>query len=151
MQDTVSQAWELVQQPTYRKRGHPGSIAAIAVKRVVSGRHFAESTISMHHPHPQHPRHQHRRPLWDQLGSETTVLPQEGIVIRLDLRDWLDTLTARQREVALLLATGHTTREIADRSECTTNAVRMIRSVLRQRYEEFIGEPLALTLRRESA
>lgn len=140
VQDAVSHAWELAQQPTYRQRGTAGSIAAFAVKHVAVGRHFVQSQTSVDHPRPTGTDLPRRTGLFDHLTTNRTTNPSHATEIRVDLAAWLDTLTPRQREVALLLATGHTTREIADQSGCTTNAIRMLRAVLRQRYEEFVDE-----------
>ncbi|MCA9078021.1 MAG: sigma-70 family RNA polymerase sigma factor [Planctomycetaceae bacterium] len=138
VQDAVSHAWELSHQPTYRQRGTAGSIAAFAVKHVAVGRHFTQSQTSIDHPRPTGSDRPRRTGLFDHLTKDRTTNPSHSAEIRIDLQAWLDTLTPRQREVAHLLATGHTTREIAEQSGCTTNAVRMLRAVLRERYEEFV-------------
>jgi DNA-binding CsgD family transcriptional regulator len=54
------------------------------------------------------------------------------------LAEWLSSLTKRRRDVAELLATGHTTKEIAELSGCTTNAVRMIRMALRHSFQAYL-------------
>jgi hypothetical protein len=140
--DAVSCAWELTQQETYRQHGHPGSVAAFAVNRVAVARHFHESQTSIDHRCPQDREPTRRCSFFERVtGDKEAPSPRDAAIFRIDLLAWLGTLTSRQREVAILFATGHTTSEIADRSGCTTNAIRMIRMALRRRYEAFTGAP----------
>jgi hypothetical protein len=122
--DAVSTAWELAQQPSYRERGHPCSVAAFAIRRVAVGRQFPESEKSIDHRYPQDRKPSRRRTFYERVtGEREPSRPAERAVFRIDLLAWLGTLTQRQREVALLLSTGHTTSEIAERSGCTSNDV----------------------------
>lgn len=139
--DAVSVAWELAVRERSQKRGHPGSVAAFAVKRVASGLQFPLSERDLRHPTPR------SRPLPLKLEFDTNIskneertCPVEQARLRIDFSAWLRSLTARQREVAESLATRHTVREIAERSGCTTNAVRMMRMALRRSYQAFFED-----------
>ena len=137
--DAVSTAWEMARNPRNRKRGHPGTIALFAVRRVACGRQFTESLRSIEVKRRGDRPQAIRKPFFaENTPRAGTSTPAEAAVFSLDFEAWLDTLTARKREVALLLATGHTTKEIANKSRCTTNAVRMIRMALRRSYEAFL-------------
>jgi DNA-directed RNA polymerase specialized sigma24 family protein len=136
--DAVSVAWEMAQNESNRERGHPGTIALFAVKRVACGRHHGESVRSID-AHVNGIRRSLRRGFFEQaLPEGRRSSPATAAAFSLDFQAWLTTLTRRQREVALLLAEGHTMKEIATESQCTTNAVRMIRMQLCRSYKAFL-------------
>lgn len=141
--DAVSVAWEMATNETNRKNGSPGTIAAFAVKRVVSQRHFPTSERGIEHPRPRTRAAACWRRLHEGMKDGLCVDPGGLAALHVDVETWLGTLTERRREVALLLASGHTTKEIAERSGCTTNAVRMIRMALRKSFEAFTGQSVA--------
>jgi hypothetical protein len=61
------------------------------------------------------------------------------VAFRVDTREWLDSLTEKQRRRALDLASGHSTKELATRWKVSGPAVSLYRRQLNESYERFIN------------
>jgi hypothetical protein len=61
----------------------------------------------------------------------------DAVAFRIDTRDWLDSLTERQRSRAIDLAEGRSTSECAERWGVSEPAVSQYRRQLNESYERF--------------
>jgi hypothetical protein len=71
------------------------------------------------------------------LAEDNRVSPADEAIFRLDFREWLDRLPDRKRTVALLLAEGGTTGEVARALKVTPGAVSQARAWLRASWGAF--------------
>ena len=71
------------------------------------------------------------------VSRRTTVL--DIVAFKVDTRDWLDSLTEEQRQRAIDLAEGHSTRECARRWNVSQPAVSLYRRQLNRSYERFVS------------
>ena len=78
---------------------------------------------------------------WKQiLVEDPSSTPADIVAIRLDFQDWLDSLSARQRQIAEMLSTGETTMAVAKLFKVTAARVSQLRSQLKAAWEAFQGE-----------
>jgi hypothetical protein len=61
------------------------------------------------------------------------------VAFRVDTKDWLDSLSEKQRKRALELAEGHSTGELAKRWKVTAPAVSLYRRQLNESYDRFVN------------
>jgi hypothetical protein len=81
--------------------------------------------------------------LWREwLAEDNRVSPANEAAFRLDLAVWLDSLPARKRQMAELLAQGFGTSEVATLLEVTAPAVSIARTWLEASWRAFQGEPV---------
>jgi hypothetical protein len=66
--------------------------------------------------------------------------PADEACFRVDYADWVTSLGARRRRIALLLAAGHTTGDVAKAVCISAAAVSQTRTWLRRNWESFQGE-----------
>ena len=80
------------------------------------------------------------------LIPDQTCTPAELAASRLDFPAWLDTLSRRDRKIALKLATGETTSNTARKFRLSEGRVSQLRRELAESWCEFVGEepPLAV-------
>lgn len=69
--------------------------------------------------------------------------PAETAAARIDTTQWLKSLGYRKRRVALALAKGGTTGEVADQFGMSAGRVSQLRQELQRSWEEFQGETAA--------
>ncbi len=70
--------------------------------------------------------------------SERNTVP-DIVAFRIDTQAWLDSLTEHQRQRALELSDGSTTRELAERWHVSPPAVSLYRRQLHESYERFMA------------
>jgi len=133
--DSASVAFELMQLAS--DEATPGSLAAYAVRRVASGRVFSESIRSIDGP-PSPDREKPGRFRLDPAAVyRTGDDPARIAAFRLDVRQWIGTLTDLQRQVATSLAMGDRTGEAADRFGVSAGRVSQIRRELAESWHGF--------------
>jgi hypothetical protein len=76
----------------------------------------------------------------DSFIGERTPIP-EVVAYRIDVPAFLATLSEKSRAIALDLALGLTTREVAQRHGVTSGAISQHRTRLKNLYDEFQREP----------
>ena len=70
--------------------------------------------------------------------------PAEIVRVRVDFGDWLQTLSGRNRRLALFLALGHQTTAAANRFGVGLGRISQLRRALARSWGAFIGEPANL-------
>lgn len=71
-----------------------------------------------------------------------TPIPEQ-VVFRCDFPTWLESLSRRNRRIALALVVGHTTGEVAKRFRVSPGRISQLRRDMQQSWQEFHGETLA--------
>ena len=71
---------------------------------------------------------------------DQTADPAHVAQMRLDFRAWLKSLTAQTYRIASMLATGETTRNVAEHFHLTDGRISQIRNELRESWRKFIGD-----------
>lgn len=127
--DSVSVAWEFAQQG----RGTPATVAFFAIRRVVSHGQFSRSRRSIDHTQPG--RTIQRTGDYAVAAGEPD--PARLAVMRVDFEAWLDQLPSRLQRVAMLLATGLNTVDVAQIIGCTRGNISGIRKQLIADYSLF--------------
>lgn len=87
---------------------------------------------------------------WDHQNEEWTEMvvedrhstPAELAAFRIDFREFLRSLSRRDRKVALKLARGHATSWIAKKFKISAGRVSQLRRELYEAWHEFQGEPV---------
>ena len=74
------------------------------------------------------------------LIADQTCTPAELAASRLDFPAWLDTLSRRDRKIALRLATGETTSNTARKFRLSEGRVSQLRRELAESWKAFVGE-----------
>lgn len=129
--DAISLAWEFAQVG----RGTPTTIAWYAIKRVRSNRRFRESVRSIDSP----VRHLLRDPIDPVELVDSGPNPASNAALRIDFEEWVASLPDRPRQIALSLATGDGTGELAERFGCSSSRISQIRRELESHWFEFHG------------
>ena len=80
---------------------------------------------------------------WNELTADRRANPSEVAALRLDLHAWLRRLTRTKRLVALRLAIGETTTEVARRFGLTCSRVSQLRRELLSDWNAFQAVPAA--------
>lgn len=80
---------------------------------------------------------------WRELVVEDrNATPADVAAFRVDLREFLRSLSRRNRKLALQLAKGHATSWIAQRFQMSAGRVSQIRRKLCEAWHQFHGEPI---------
>jgi hypothetical protein len=78
---------------------------------------------------------------WRQVVVEDRKAgPAQTAIARLDLEAWLNGLPAREREIAMILATGESTQLTAKRFAVTPGRISQLRRKLYVAWRRFQGE-----------
>lgn len=124
-------------------------LARYAVAQVRSGRQIAErlngnDVLSVYAQRKHRiqvdrlQRYDQRRGTWeDILVEDRRATPAQVAASRIDVTDWLASLTDRQREIASVLATGETTKAAAERFQLTPGRISQIRRELAASWRRF--------------
>ena len=75
------------------------------------------------------------------LVPDKRATPAELAASRIDFPAWLDTLTRRDRKLAMKLATGESTGRVARMFRISAGRVSQLRRELRESWQKFVGEP----------
>jgi hypothetical protein len=82
---------------------------------------------------------------WKEIVVEDrNATPAEAAATRIDVADWLNSLSSRNRCLAETLATGETTQDAAAKFRITPGRVSQLRQKLREAWHRFQGEPAPL-------
>lgn len=65
--------------------------------------------------------------------------PDEVASTRIDFREWLSTLSGKEREIAELLSTGESTREVAQQHQLSPGRISQLRRKFQSTWNEFQG------------
>jgi len=71
--------------------------------------------------------------------SHRTSVPDQ-VWFRIDFPDWLASLSRRERQIAKVLAAGHTTNEVAHQFSISASRVSQLRRELNESWQRFHGE-----------
>lgn len=136
IEDAKSKAWEF--GLTAPLDAPPPRIAEFAVRHVRRRRQFRWSIRTVDHPHNResHPRVGLDPSHLARVGEDPYLLTQA----KLDVGDWFATLGTMHRTVAMLLASGHGTGEVAALIGRSAARVSQIREELRRSWAEFCGD-----------
>lgn len=131
--DAMSVAWELAQQVP--DNATEKTVAQFAVKRVVMGRQFRQSTRSCEGPNPLRWERPQRAEL--DLGevSRPGDDPAEIACFWLTFLPWLESLSALKRQVALALILGDQANAVAKQHRLSVGRVSQIRRELKEHWE----------------
>jgi hypothetical protein len=131
---------------------YPTPLARFAVAQVRDGRRVGTSLnvrdVTSLHCHKRKGvnvrslyRWDETRQLWKELVVEDRrSSPAEIAAIRVDFDEWLRTLSARDRKLALKLAEGETTSRVARMFKISAARVSQLRRELHEKWMEFHGE-----------
>ncbi len=75
------------------------------------------------------------------LVEDKRATPANVAACRIDFAEWLRRLTARLRKIALALAAGETTTDVAKKFNLTAARISQLRQWLKRSWDEFQGEP----------
>jgi hypothetical protein len=79
---------------------------------------------------------------WNEvLIEDKTCTPAELAASRIDVPAWFDTLRPRDRKIALQLAAGERTSDVAERFRLTAGRIAQLRRALHAAWQRFHGEP----------
>ena len=76
------------------------------------------------------------------VEDHRTPVPDQ-VVFRCDFPIWLESLPRRNRRIALALAIGHTTGQVAKRFRVSPGRISQLRREMQRSWQEFQGEMLA--------
>ena len=136
--DAATLAWEFCQKAP--PEATPGTIANFAVKHGAIGRQFKQSTRSIDGPKD---RRQPVKPSRLSTGFELHRLPAPGAdpaevaCFWLTFPDWLESLSPRNRLIALAMIEGYQTGVIAERFDLSAPRISQLRQELREDWEVF--------------
>jgi hypothetical protein len=78
---------------------------------------------------------------WSQaIVEDRAAGPAETARVRLDFAAWLDSLKRRDRKIALKLAEGETTSDVASRFKISAGRISQLRKELKAAWDEFTGD-----------
>jgi hypothetical protein len=132
------------------ERAFPTTLADYAVRQYYAGRRVG-NRLNGHDLSAQHgPRksgvvRQSRHDWQDILVEDRHAGPAEIAATRIDMRDWLRSLPARQRALAETLARGETTGRAAREFGLTPGRISQLRRELYQAWLGFQGESVPAT------
>jgi DNA-binding NarL/FixJ family response regulator len=136
--DAVSVAWEALL--TAPQAATPQSVAAIACRRVKSGRQFRQSAKSIGGPNPRRKRKPQREEadIGKVLARERNN-PAALATVKMDFTAWLPLLTQREQRYLEAFISGETTGEIARRFRVSPARVSQMRRELLEHWKAFTG------------
>ena len=76
------------------------------------------------------------------VEDHRTPIPEQ-VMFRCDFPIWLESLPRRNRRIALALAIGHTTGQVAKRFHVSPGRISQLRQEMQRSWQEFQGEMLA--------
>jgi len=76
------------------------------------------------------------------VEDHRTPIPEQ-VMFRCDFPIWLESLPRRNRRIALALAIGHTTGQVAKRFRVSPGRISQLRREMQRSWQEFQGEMLA--------
>ena len=88
-------------------------------------------------------------PLDEALHDNTRSLPDQQAAFRLDFPRWLATLGTRDRRIALDMALGYRTQELARAYRLSAPRISQLRRRFHHSWQQFQGEPPAPARRAE--
>ncbi|MGE0105128.1 MAG: hypothetical protein AB7G12_12830 [Thermoanaerobaculia bacterium] len=124
--DCISTAWELSQSG----RGNPVAIAWFAVKRVRAGRQFGLETRSIDSPQARREGRPERSGFDVAEIARTGDNPSIVATFRIDFSEWLSGLPKRLRRMAVAMAAGESTGDMAKRFGVSAARISQIRREL---------------------
>jgi len=134
--DAISIAWEF----SLPGRGSPASIGWYAVKRVRSARRFAGQSVRSADSPAQRPDKPVRSDEIDPADlAKPGADPAKVAALRIDFGEWIEALPQRPRQVALALANGEQTSELAQQLGCTSGRISQMRRELESHWRDFQG------------
>ena len=134
--DAISTAWEFAQPG----RGSAVSIGWYAVKRVRRARRFAGQSVRSADSPTQRPDKPQRSDEIDPADlAKPGADPAKLAALRIDFAEWIEALPERPRRVALALASGEQTSELAKTLGCTSGRISQMRRELEAHWREFQG------------
>jgi hypothetical protein len=77
------------------------------------------------------------------LIPDRTCTPADLAASRIDFPSWLDTLSRRDRRIAMILASGETTKRTAGKFHVSSARISQIRRLLQEAWLRFQGENLS--------
>jgi len=156
IQETVANACLAYARLAERNKldaAHPAVLARYAVAQVNAGRRVG-SRLNSHEVLSRYARQQKgfrverldrfdtEEGVWEEIVVEDRRAgPAEIVRVRIDFRDWLRTLSGRNRRLAQFLALGHQTTAAAKRFGVGLGRISQLRRALAQSWGTFIGEP----------
>ncbi len=75
------------------------------------------------------------------LVEDRKCTPAETAAARIDVGNWLNGMTNRRRQIAEMLAAGHSTAEAAARFRVSAGRISQLRREFQDSWEAFQGEP----------
>lgn len=150
--DAVALAFEMFVGLVRHQRGKdafPTPLADFAVRQVSEGRQCGTSqnrhdvtsrycqhltgvqVLSLH----RNERHSDRWQEW--VVEDRSAGPADVASTRIDFRDWLSTLSHKNRQIAELLAAGETTQTVAQQFQLTAGRISQVRRELLRAWNEF--------------
>jgi hypothetical protein len=136
----MAHAWELFLKALDAgkdPRSFPSSIAAIACRLVRRGRKVGTSENVRCTLRAAEVGRTRRNEQWVEAIAESRAPIPDQVAFRVDFPEWLDSLSARDREVALELATGTPTQDCAAMFSVTPGRVSQLRRELMESWEDF--------------
>ena len=130
---------------------HPGSLAKYAVAQVRVGRLVGGhlNCLDLLSKYAQHKKgfsvqrldhFDEAENAWKEVVVEDRrATPADVAACRLDFSAWLRRLSPRTRKIALTLAAGHRTSDVAQRFKVSAGRVSQLRKWLKARWEAFQG------------
>ena len=79
------------------------------------------------------------------LVEDRSASPADTAAARIDFRDWLSSLSPHHRQIALMLASGEKTQDVARKFRITSGRISQLRRELQDDWRNFQGEPTGLT------
>jgi len=134
------------------ERGFPSALARFAIMQVCGGRRVGTRfhVRDVYSPRLQKEgRRLNRLDRMDHDGWVEAVIEDprtpvfEQVCFRLDFPLWLSRLTERNRGIALFLAMGHTTRDVAQRFAVSDARISQLRRELYVSWQQFQGDAIA--------
>jgi hypothetical protein len=130
---------------------YPTPLAQFAIRRVYAGRRVGNQ-LNKHELLSPYARRIHGLKIkqldrqdepkggWRQiLVEDHRAGPAETAVARIDVAEWLKSLSRRQRQIAKALALGTSTSEVAKRFGLCPARISQLRNWFRQQWKQFLG------------
>ena len=125
-------------------------LASYAIKRVCAGRYvgsrqtapdvMSEFTQRQHGFRVDGFEHERQGAWREVLIEDKRSTPADTAISRIDFAAWLDTLSARHRRIANVLATNESTKKVAKRFRISPGRISQIRQELHAAWRCFQGE-----------
>lgn len=134
-----------------------GSLARFGVRQFFAGRRvggrlnghdiLSPYACRKHRLQLERLEQQDERGNWQEvLVEDRTATPADLAASRIDVANWLEQLPGRIRSIALMLADGYSTGEVATRFRLSPGRVSQLRRELAERWRDFQSEPQQQTV-----